>query len=244
MPTTTTSARAGLTGNHLKLLAALFMTIDHAGLLLVPQVVFLRVVGRLAYPIFAFMIAQGCRHTRSRVRYLLGLLILGLGCQVVYGFWSDSLYLNILLTFSLSVPVIFALQYLQTNVPPSGTKTGRLLGVLLLTVAVAGVWVLTRLVDVDYGFWGVMTPVLASIPRHTEDAAGRNHRDVLGLGLGLICLSLAYGGIQIYGLLALPLLLLYNGQRGSRKLKYFFYIFYPVHLAILEGIRMLLDAAG
>ena len=63
-----------LTGNALKLIAAFAMVCDHAGLMLFPQVPILRVIGRLAYPIFAFMIAEGCRYTRNKKRYL-GLLL-------------------------------------------------------------------------------------------------------------------------------------------------------------------------
>ena len=53
---------------------------------------------------------------------------------------------------------------------------------------------------------------------------------------GLVLLGADFGGMQHYALLALPLLLLYSGKRGTANLKYFFYIFYPVHLAVLQGI--------
>ena len=59
----------GLNGNTLKIIAAITMLIDHTGFLLFPQSVVLRVIGRLAYPIYAFMIAEGCRHTRNKLRY-------------------------------------------------------------------------------------------------------------------------------------------------------------------------------
>ena len=55
-----------LTGNALKILAALFMTIDHIGVMLFPRVLVLRIIGRLALPIFAFMIAEGCKYTRNK----------------------------------------------------------------------------------------------------------------------------------------------------------------------------------
>ena len=56
----------GLTNNQLKLIAMLSMLIDHVGMLLFPGVRVLRIIGRLAFPIFAYMIAEGCAHTRSR----------------------------------------------------------------------------------------------------------------------------------------------------------------------------------
>ena len=63
----------------------------------------------------------------------------------------------------------------------------------------------------------------------------------LCLALGLALLGFATGGIQILSLLAIPLLYCYNGQRGKWKMKYFFYIFYPAHLVLLQGLAMLLQ---
>ena len=65
---------AGLTGNQLKLLALFAMTCDHVGLQLLPQFIILRIIGRLAAPLFAYMIAEGCRYTHNRGRYLGRLL--------------------------------------------------------------------------------------------------------------------------------------------------------------------------
>ena len=62
--------KIGLTGNQLKILALIAMTIDHVGVMLFPESVWLRVIGRLAFPIFAYMIAEGCHYTRSKSRYL------------------------------------------------------------------------------------------------------------------------------------------------------------------------------
>ena len=59
------------------------------------------------------------------------------------------------------------------------------------------------------------------------------------IGLCLLTYFDDYAEMQIYCLLALPLLALYSGKRGKRKMKYFFYLFYPLHLALLEGIYML-----
>ena len=61
-----------LNGNHLKLIAVFTMLLDHVGILLFPQIRLLRILGRLAYPIFAFMIAEGCRYTKNKLRYFYG----------------------------------------------------------------------------------------------------------------------------------------------------------------------------
>ena len=86
---------------------------------------------------------------------------------------------------------------------------------------------------IDYGFFGVMLPVLIYL--------GRNKWESLLLcALGLTALALAYGGIQWYGLAALPLLALYSGKRGKYKMKYLFYIYYPAHLAAIYAISLLI----
>ena len=99
-----------LSGNALKVIAALAMTADHVGLMFFPQVTLLRIIGRLAYPIFAYMIAQGCAHTRNRGRYFLRVFVLAAVCQVVYYLASGDTYLSILVTFCCGIGMIYALQ--------------------------------------------------------------------------------------------------------------------------------------
>lgn len=74
----------GLSNNQLKIIAMLSMLADHMGMILFPEVRLLRIVGRLAFPIFAFMIAEGCAHTRNRGRYLLQMAAVALVCQIAY----------------------------------------------------------------------------------------------------------------------------------------------------------------
>ena len=83
MPTAVES-RTGLSGNQLKVIAMIAMTCDHVGLQLLPQLGFLRIIGRLAFPIYAYMIAEGCRYTHDRGRYFFRLASLALVCQGVY----------------------------------------------------------------------------------------------------------------------------------------------------------------
>ena len=222
--------KKGLTGNQLKLIAAAAMLLDHAGILLFPRITLFRIIGRLAYPFLAYMIAEGCRYTKNKARYFLMLFGLGAACQLVYYFFSGDTYLNILLTFSISVLLIYALQ--------ASCETGKILWSVVLAAGIVAAVGLDMLVTIDYGFWGIMIPVMVSFaharkfPRWAE---------AVMLGLGLVLLGAEYGAQQYCALLSLPLLLCYSGKRGKGNLKYFFYIFYPVHLMILQGIAAALE---
>jgi tetratricopeptide (TPR) repeat protein len=82
------------------------MLLDHTGMILFPDVLWLRILGRVALPLYALCIAEGFRHTRSRGKYFLRIFILGVLCQIVYDFVSTDVYLGILITFSLSIVLL------------------------------------------------------------------------------------------------------------------------------------------
>lgn len=225
-----------LDANQLKLIAACSMLLDHIGVFLFPEFPLFRILGRLAYPVFAFMIAESCRHTSHKLRYFLMVFGLGAFCQAVVYLFSGETRLNILLTFAVSILLIYLLDVVEW-----AAKKGWWACLLWLTgifTAVGSAWALCGVLSFDYGFFGIITPVLAALPlKQGEPEKIR----VLLLGVGMLLLGLDYGGLQYYGLVFLPLLLLYSGKKGSSDLKYFFYVFYPVHLAVLQGIAMLVS---
>ena len=221
-------------GNALKILAAVFMTIDHIGVMLFPRVELLRIIGRLALPIYAFMIAEGCKYTRNKKKYFGMVFGLGAVCQTVYYFFDGSLYFSILITFSLAILMIYAMQnWKQKKTALSG---------LVFVASVLTVYLLNQQEQwftIDYGFWGCMLPVFAALAHGTEHDT--DTVNITMLGIGLVFLAMDIGNTQWPALLALPLLYAYNGKRGKWNLKYFFYIFYPTHLVALEGIAMLMQ---
>ena len=221
-----------LTGNQLKLLALITMTCDHVGVSLLPQWDWLRIVGRLALPIFSYMIAEGCRYTRNRKRYLLSLLAVATLCQIVYFVAMGSLYMCIMVTFSLSVALIYLWDYAMTRPAPQG-------GFLVLA-ALCVTWTLCEApllpgtdFTIDYGIFGVLLPVLIYLGKGRWQAFAMT-------ALGLLLLGISMGGTQWFAFFALLPLALYNGTRGKAKLKYLFYIYYPAHLAAIWLIGFLL----
>ena len=216
-----------LTSNQLKLLAMLTMTLDHIGVQMFPGALWLRIVGRLAFPIYAYMIAEGCAHTRNRRKYLLQMTGLALLYQLVYFFAMGSLFQCILVTFTLSILLIYAY---DTGSRPLTALA--LLGVAFVTVA------LPRLLPgtdfaIDYGFFGVLVPVAAYLGE-------TRRKKLLFTASALVALAWSVGDIQWYSLAALLPLALYSGQRGKRRMKWLFYLYYPLHLAAIYGISLLL----
>lgn len=224
-----------MSGCILKLIAALSMLIDHAGLLLFPGAHWMRVAGRLAFPIYAYFIAEGFRYTRSRRRYFLRVFLLGAACQTVYTVADRTLYLGILLTFSFSILLMWLLDAARRAFRENSRARVPLAAALLAALAAAAL--LCRFVTVDYGFFGILTPVLVSL---FEDKYSRLAALSLGLAAVATAELLAGSKAQLASALAVPLLALYNGKPGRYRLKYFFYIFYPAHLAVLQMIAWLL----
>lgn len=217
----------GLSGNQLKLIAMLCMTIDHVGYILLPRVLILRAIGRLAFPIFAYMIAEGCRHTRSMGKYLAGLMVSGFVCQTVYWVAMRSLYMCIMVTFSLSVGLIWLIQEAEEKKTAAAWATV-VAGVFLALFATEVLPGLLQGTDygVDYGFVGVMLPVTVYLCK-------KRWQELAVMTLLLSWLAWGSTVVQWYALAALPLLALYGGHRGKWKLKWMFYIYYPVHLAAI-----------
>lgn len=238
-----------LNANALKFLAAALMLVDHIGYMLFPQFLFLRIVGRLSMPLFAFALSEGCRYTKNKTKHFCLLFALAVLCQTVYYFFDDgNLYMSILVTFSLSVLTIYALQFFKkTLFDKNADGLDKGLSFALFAAVILCDFALCQIFLIDYGFWGIMLPVFASVLdfRGIPAPALLQKLDclparVFSLSIGLIFLSLSFGDIEFYALLAIPILLLYNGEKGKRNTKYFFYIFYPLHLVILEALCLFL----
>ncbi len=127
-----------LSGNVLKIIAAFFMVIDHIGYILFPACTILRIIGRASFPIFAFMIAEGCCYTKNKRNYFLGIFILATLCQIFYYAYEGSTYMGILVTFSLSILLIYLLQFAKEKLFLSGgTHWGEIGAVCMFLLAVA-----------------------------------------------------------------------------------------------------------
>ncbi len=237
-----------LSGNTLKLIAAVAMLFDHIGVIFFPGVAFFKAVGRLAFPLFAYFIAEGCKYTKRRAKHLLTVAIMAIVFQIVYFLALRSLYMSIFVTFSLSISLIYLLDWFKESLyAPSATLWQSGTRLLLFLLVLFAVYTLNRIFSMDYGFIGCITPLFASLCHAPKNApAGYRKIDTpwisaLSLFPPLVFLALRNPLLQVFGFVTLPLLFFYSGKRGKYNMKYFFYIFYPTHLVILYGIFFFLS---
>jgi len=221
----------GLSSNALKLIAMISMTCDHAAKMFAPDCLPLLVIGRIAFPIFAFMIAEGCTHTRSKGRYFIRMLIFAAVCQTAYSLFTGSLYMCILVTFTLSIGLIILYDNAVKSKKPFDIAAS-VIGLAFAAFISTAEYHIFKGTDfyIDYGLCGVLLPLAVYIVpgKWTKLAA-----------VALFILPMNFE-LQKYALLALIPLAFYSGRRGKAKLKYLFYIYYPVHLLAIELIYMLI----
>ena len=219
---------------QLKVIGIISMTIDHIGYFLFPQMTVLRVIGRLAYPIFAYMIAEGCRYTKNKARYFCTMLAIACACSVVTYFAERSLYQSIFTTFSCTILLIFALDA-AVKTAERAEKFFWGICAAVLTFLYFAVFQLRMIpgFETDYGFLGVITSVLVWLGRSKAEKLS-------GLTVGLCLLSAELGTVQFCSLAAAGLLYFYNGERGNHSLKWAFYGYYPLHIVALYGVAQII----
>ena len=237
----------GLSNDKLKIIAAAAMLVDHIGAYLLPQYIFLRIVGRIAFPIFAFMIAEGCHYTKNKKKYLFNMFLLAVICQGLFYPFKPPGYMRIPVTFLISIVVIYVMQYTMVKVYGKCSIAEKAVSVIILLFTVLAIAYLNDILSIDYGFYGCMTPAIVSAVYWFPGMPEKDKSyDTLYRKLGMLMLALwfvykEYGGVQIYSFAAIPLLAVYNGKRGNMVPKYFFYIFYPLHLAVIYAIKYMVN---
>ncbi len=226
-----------LNGFHLKLIAACTMFIDHMGHTLFPTVLWLRCIGRLAFPIFCFLIAEGCVYTRDRRKYALRLLAFALLSEVPFDLMVGGTVWypysqNVLWTLLAGALICWCVDWaLRKKTPAAFLLTG---------AAVAAAFCLLELAGTDYGGWGALLVALFYGVRRAPCGTAAK-RTAQAVGLAAFSIGIMGGvSIELWSLAALLPLWLYNGRRGYSNpvVQYGFYAFYPVHILILSLIAL------
>lgn len=221
-----------MTSFVLKLIAVISMVCDHFGYVLFNNFSFMNYIGRLAFPIFAFSITEGYIHTKNLKRYFIRLLIFALISQIPYMLFiktfTNGFTLNILFTLALG---LFAITVYDKS-------KNKLLG--LLSVALCAI--LAHFLNFDYGWFGIAIIYIFYIFKSKK--IYMNLLFCLATFINYFYSYIAtfrkeYLFIILFCCLSLIPINLYNGEKG-KNIKYFLYIFYPLHLILLYLLTFIL----
>lgn len=225
----------------LKILAMSFMLLDHLWATIIPGNQWLTFIGRMAFPLFAFMIAEGFVHTSNFRKYALRLLVFALISEIPFNlFYSSSVFYpfhqNVIFTLLIGLLAIKVIDiYLQKRTP---------LNLVYATLAAVGLPLLAEIAMTDYGAIGVMTVIVFYLFRNMR------YTWLLQL-IALFILNVVifqgfYIPIEILGqqiefptqgfaVFAMIFIYLYNGAKGGggKIMQYSVYLFYPLHMLIL-----------
>ena len=206
----------------LKIIALISMVIDHYGAIFQSGVDIYRIIGRLAFPIYAFLLVEGYTHTSNIKKYGRRLLIFALVSELPFdlAFYGKLSFTHQNIFFTLFIGLV--LMYLLDN---NSGKYGINKSLLII---IAGLIALVT--AVDYNFIGI---IYILIFYYTKDYP--NPKKILYQGSALFVTNFFLSGFtQQYSILAIPLIYFYNGKLGpnNKILQILFYIAYPLHLII------------
>lgn len=223
-----------LSGAQLKYIAFLSMLIDHvnkaliypnlnSGIILAISDLF-DVLGRIAFPIFAFFIVEGYFKTKNRTKYLLNLLIFGVISEIPFNMFTSGVFINtrsnnVMFSLALCLITIWTIDVLKEKMP-------RILWYFVSLIIVAIMCFVAMALSVDYDYHAIIIVYLLYI---------FYNKPILSVTLGYISIIK-----EFWAFLGFGFILMYNGERGKQS-KILNYCFYPVHLLILGILRMYLN---
>ena len=213
----------------LKYIAIITMLIDHTAASLIGLVPFItenykimRSIGRIAFPIFAFLLVEGFYKTKDRKKYTKNMMIFALISEIPYNYmltgkFFDLNYQNIYFTLTLGLLMMYMLEIHKNFI-------------FKIIIVVTTALIAEFIIKSDYGIFGII-PIAVFYSTYNEKDKINN----------FLMYELAYA-FEFNSLVHIANILLaffYNGKRGKQN-KYFFYAFYPGHLLVLMLIRMYL----
>ena len=240
-----------MTSFSLKIIALITMFCDHFGDAYLGHFSFLNLIGRLAFPIFAFQISEGYMHTRNIKKYFLRLSVFALISQIPFSLFSykflhsSVLSLNVFFTLLLGLLAIYLFDFIVKTFKEKSnnlkfaqkySQAYSFINVFLGFIIVIILAYVAELINADYGFWGVIVVFMFYILK--------NKKLITTITFFVLCVikylaSLMQSNFHILYILIilftfLPIIFInsYTGKQGI-KLKYLLYIFYPVHLLLL-----------
>ncbi|MFQ7265073.1 MAG: TraX family protein [Lachnospiraceae bacterium] len=202
----------------LKWIAVLTMVIDHVGAILFPDQIWMRVIGRVAFPVYAYCLAEGFRYTSDYRRYLGRLALFAILSEIpfdlaFYGVPFSFAHQNVFFTLTLGLILLWVLERFREQL-------------LLCAGAFVVLCFLAQALHMDYGAGGLLMVFAFYLARQGTSPW-------IGWGIFVFINLFGYaGGVQWAAIIALLPIGLYSGKAGKKKQRFFYWI-YPLHLLLL-----------
>lgn len=206
----------------LKWIAVLTMVIDHVGAILFPDQIWMRVIGRVAFPVYAYCLAEGFRYTSDYRRYLGRLALFAILSEIpfdlaFYGVPFSFAHQNVFFTLTLGLILLWVLERFREQL-------------LLCAGAFVVLCFLAQALHMDYGAGGLLMVFAFYLARQGTSPW-------IGWGIFVFINLFGYaGGLQWAAIIALLPIGLYSGKAGKKKQRFFYWI-YPLHLLLLWVIE-------
>ena len=226
--------KKGLPQEGLKLIACITMLLDHIGAALIPSLG-LRIIGRIAFPIYCFLLAEGAHYTKSMPKYALRLALVMVLAELPfdYGLFGGITlaYQSVMVTLLLGLGALAVMKKVENP--------------MMKLVTAIPFAALAELLRTDYGGYGVIMAALFGIARDLP-----NGKPLMAAGLLALCLTMNSAVIPVFGvripievfaMAALLPIFFYSGRKAthSKAIQWAFTLFYPVHLAVIALVRFL-----
>lgn len=237
--------KRGLSGSTLKIIAIITMLIDHVGATVMEKIVMssetykatetayrimigMRSIGRIAFPIFCFLLVEGFLHTSNIKKYIIRLFSFALISEIPFDFAFNNKIIefthqNVFFTLLIGVLAMWAISYCKNRFKDDRVKyIGSAVAIFIISSAIA------EFIRCDYGAIGIAVIILMYILREYKVLKALSVYAIFVLHSG-------FEGLQTLAVFAFIPISFYSGKKGI-SLKYFFYAFYPIHLLILGFI--------
>ena len=231
----------------LKIIALISMTCDHSSYLIFRKFSYLNYIGRLAFPIFAFQISEGYSHTKSLKKYFLRLFLFALISQAPFALFRSTYFksfsLNVFFTLFLGLATITVFDMFHKI--ECKEKFMHYLNDFFGIICVISIAIIAQVSHCDYGAYGVVIIFIFYL--------FKNHTHLMNIAFILSTVvwqfkNLTSGSnfniyllITLFTCLPLVFINLYNNKKG-KNIKYFLYIFYPIHFIILYLLSFIMHS--
>lgn len=244
-----------LNRNDIKIIALITMVLDHIGCLIegvAPIWIYyiLRTIGRISFPLFCYFVAEGYYYTKNKSKYLILLLIFAIISTIPHSLLFECSITNFNILFTFIISILFMMAY--DHFYKGQTNFNKFSTIFIMIIISMFIYLIQYIgVSFSYGLYGIFLPYIFYVYRESPALKYIMFTTLLLLN-GIIQTTIIFSTVEnatintvmfeiisLFALTSIPIMMMYNGEKGKYNLKYLFYISYPAHMLVLYLIKII-----